>query len=202
MKLYDFRHAPNPRKLRTYLAEKGIAMEQVKVNIVKGEARTPGFLARNPMAALPVLELDDGSHLTESLAIIEYLEELYPEPPMFGRTPLERARTREAERFIETAIFNPIVRIALHESPAFAGREQIAAVAAGERAALQLPLRLLGERLAAGGPFVCGERVSLADCTLWAAFAFAGFTQIDVTAPPPAVADWLAMFGERPSATA
>ena len=78
MKLYDFPFAPNPRKLRVYLAEKGIEIPRVTVNLTKGEQVAPEFTAKNPMGGLPVLELDDGTCLRESLAIIEYLEELHP----------------------------------------------------------------------------------------------------------------------------
>ncbi|NNL66850.1 MAG: glutathione S-transferase family protein, partial [Myxococcales bacterium] len=93
MKAYVFPVAPNPTKLRLYLAEKAAAgseipIEQVTVSLVDGEQNQPEHLARNPLGKLPVLELDDGSFLSESLAIIQYLEELYPEPPMIGRDPL------------------------------------------------------------------------------------------------------------------
>ena len=74
MKVYDFPYAPNPQKLRVYLAEKGLNIQKVTVNITRGENRTPEFLSKNPMGSLPVLELDDGTCLTESLAIIEYFE--------------------------------------------------------------------------------------------------------------------------------
>ena len=84
MKLYYFPIAPNPTKVRIYLAEKGIEMEQVLVNLIKGEQKSEEHRARNPLANLPVLELDDGTHLSESLAIIELLEELHPQPPMIG----------------------------------------------------------------------------------------------------------------------
>ena len=94
MKLYVFPVAPNPTKVRSYVAEKGIEIEQVMVNLREGAQRRPEFLAKNPLGGLPVLELDDGTHLTESLAIIEFLEEQHPHPPMIGTTPLERARVR------------------------------------------------------------------------------------------------------------
>ena len=79
MKVYDFAGAPNPKKLRVYLAEKGLQIPMESVDILSGQNRTPEFLARkNPLGGLPVLELDDGTCLTESLAIMEYLEELHP----------------------------------------------------------------------------------------------------------------------------
>ena len=101
MKLWTFPPAPNPRKLAVYLAEKGLDIPVELINLVEGRQNSPEFLAINPKGAVPVLELDDGSRLTESLAIIEYLEELNPDPPMIGTDPLERARVREAERMID-----------------------------------------------------------------------------------------------------
>jgi glutathione S-transferase len=92
-----------------YLAEKAAAgtvidLPQIPVDLRQGEQRQPAHLARNPFGKLPVLELDDGSHLVESLAIIEYLEECYPDPPMTGRSPLERARARELERIADLTV--------------------------------------------------------------------------------------------------
>ena len=109
MKLYVFQVAPNPTKVRLYVAEKNalgdeLPVEEVSVNIPEGEARTREFLAKNPHGQLPVLELDDGRCFAESLAIIEYLEELHPEPPMIGSTPLEPARTRRLERIAELGV--------------------------------------------------------------------------------------------------
>ena len=99
MKLYYFPVAPNPTKVHLYLAEKqargrGLDLEFVTVDLLQGEQRSEEHTGRNPFARLPVLELDDGSFLLESLAIIEYLEELNPEPPMIGVTPVGRAQVR------------------------------------------------------------------------------------------------------------
>src|SRR5215471_11481807 len=104
MKIYDFVGAPNPRKLRVYLAEKGIKVPFESVDIISGANRTPEFLEKNPLGGLPVLELDDGTHLPESLAIMEYFEELHPNPPMIGSSPLERARVRSLERIVEQGV--------------------------------------------------------------------------------------------------
>ncbi len=84
MKIYDFAGAPNPRKVRVYLAEKGITVPMEPVDIISGQNRTPEFLKKNPLGGLPVLELDDGTCVPESLAIIEYFEELHPTPPMIA----------------------------------------------------------------------------------------------------------------------
>ncbi|HYC23206.1 MAG TPA: glutathione S-transferase N-terminal domain-containing protein, partial [Candidatus Bathyarchaeia archaeon] len=108
MKIYDFVGAPNPKKLRVYLAEKGISVRLEPVDIITGANRKPEFLAKNPLGGLPVLELDDGTHLPESLAIIEYFEELHPTPPMIGSTPLERARVRALERIAELGVLGRV----------------------------------------------------------------------------------------------
>ena len=121
MKVYDFVGAPNPKKLRVYLAEKGITIPCQQVNIVTGENRNAEFLKKNPLGGLPVLELDDGSHLTESLAIIEYLEDLHPTPPMIGTTPLERARVRELERICELGVLSSVAQIFQNTHPFMAG---------------------------------------------------------------------------------
>src|SRR5712692_9124803 len=111
MKIYDFVGAPNPKKLRVYLAEKGIKVPVESVNIVTGENRAPEFLKKNPLGGLPVLELDDGTYLPESLAIIEYFEELHPNPPMIGTSPLERARVRALERIADLGVLGRVATI-------------------------------------------------------------------------------------------
>ena len=116
MRLYFFPIAPNPTKVRLYLAEKTLAgasfaIEPVLVDLRAGEQKSPEHLARNPMGKLPVLEIEDGHHLTESLPIILYLEDLCPEPPMLGSTPRERADTLSVERFADLGVLLPIARI-------------------------------------------------------------------------------------------
>ena len=111
MKLYQFPPAPNPARVLFYLNEKGLDIERVLVDFTQGEQRSPEHLARNPTGTLPVLELDDGTFLTESVAIIEYLEECFPAPVMIGRSPLERARVRAFERFIEMNVLLRVIRI-------------------------------------------------------------------------------------------
>jgi len=204
MRLYDFALAPNPRKVRTYLREKGLDVPLVPVDVMSGANRTPEFLATvNPLGGLPVLELDDGSHLTESLAIIEYLEELHPTPSMLGTTPLERARVREVERLAELGVLNSVGTIFQNTSPFFAGRvKQSADAADNARARLGTVLGALETRIGAG-PFLCGSRPTIADCTLIAAVEFAGFggNAIDFSSHPN-LSRWYETFRQRPSATA
>src|SRR5262245_11738661 len=122
MKLYDFPQSPNCRKVRIYLAEKGLQVPLRPVNLLAGEQRTPEFLRRNPFGAVPILELDDGTVIPESLTIIEYFEELHPEPSLLGTTPLTRALVRAWERRAELGVVLQGTRRFLHSSPFFATR--------------------------------------------------------------------------------
>ena len=201
MKLYDFPLAPNPRKLRIYLAEKGIEIPRVTVNIAKGEQHTPEFLAKNPTGGLPVLELDDGTCLRESLAIIEYLEELHPAPPMIGGTPLERARVRALERSADVGLLMGVARVFHNTHAVLPGRVPNPEVAAIARRDLDKPARFLDLQLADGRAFVAGDRVTIADCTLFAAMEFARTGNLEI-AWPAQIARWYERFRQRPSASA
>lgn len=176
MKLYHFPAAPNPARVLFYVREKGIDIDLVLVDFIRGEQRSPGFLEKNPAGVLPVLELDDGTCLTESLAIIEYLEELYPEPPLIGSDPVTRARTRAMERFVELNVLLRVIR-AVHATNSPLGLPPDPALAASELA--RLP-GALGRVDAAIGDseFVMGDRPSIADCTLLAAMNFARFGKL------------------------
>jgi glutathione S-transferase len=202
MKLYDFVGAPNPKKVRVYLAEKGITIPLVPVDIVTGENRKPDFLAKNPMGGLPVLGLDDGSHLTESLAIIEYLEELHPEPPMIGKTPRERARVRELERLCELAVLSPIAQYFQNSHPFMAGRlKQSPDAAENARSRLNTSLKVL-DGIIGSSPFVAGAKPTIADCTLFASIGFAEFAQAPIDGGLKNVFRWYETFKQRPSAQA
>ena len=202
MKLYEFSGAPNPKKVRVYLAEKGIDVPSQQVNIIAGENRQPEFLKKNPMGGLPVLELDDGSYLPESLAIIEYFEELHPNPPMIGTTPLERARVRSLERLIELSILGRIAGVFQNTHPLFAGRlKQSPEAAESARTALVANLKILDEKIGSNA-FAAGSKPTIADCTLLAAMQFAEFAQIPIDASNKNVHRWYESFKQRPSAAA
>ncbi|MBI3767728.1 MAG: glutathione S-transferase family protein [Deltaproteobacteria bacterium] len=202
MKIYDFVGAPNPKRLRVYLAEKGIRVPYEPVNIVAGENRTPEFLKKNPLGGLPVLELDDGSYLTESLAITEYFEELNPKPPMLGTTPLERARVRELERIVELGVFNRIAVIFQNTHPFMAGRlKQSPDAAENARNVLANSVAVLDTMIGAR-PFVAGERPTVADCTLFAALEFGEFAQVPLDPARKNLTRWYTEFKKRPSASA
>src|SRR5947199_5967833 len=164
MKLYVFPMAPNPRRLLVYLGEKGVQIPREEVDIMSQKNRTPEFLEKNPLGGLPVLELDDGSHLTESLAIIQYLEDLHPTPPMIGTTPVERARVRELERICELGVLSSVGTVFQNSHPFFAGRvKQSPEAAENGRARFATTLKVVDERIGAR-PFVAGERPTIADC--------------------------------------
>src|ERR1051326_7226759 len=162
MKAYVFAGAPNPRKLIVYLREKGLDIPLEGGDILSGANRTPEFLKKNPLGGLPVLELDDGSHLTESLAITEYFEEVHPNPPMLGTTPLARARVREIERIIELGVLGRIAQIFQNTHPFMAGRlKQSPDAAENARNVLNGTLKVLDEKIG-NKPFAAGERPSVA----------------------------------------
>src|SRR5215472_14256407 len=110
MKLYSHPMAPNPRRVRTFAAEKKIELPLENLDLLAGQARTPEFLAKNSSAAVPVLELDDGSYLPESVAICHYLEGLHPEPNLFGRDLREQAQIEMWNRRMELELFAAIGR--------------------------------------------------------------------------------------------
>ena len=202
MKLYDFVGAPNPKRVRVYLAEKGLDVPTQQVNILAGENRQPEFLKKNPMGGLPVLELDDGTHLPESLAIMEYFEDLHPTPPMIGTTPAERARVRALERVAELSILGRVATIFQNSHPFFAGRvKQSPDAAENARQMLANALRILDAEVGRR-PFVAGERPTIADCTLFAALGFGEFAGVPLDPACTNLTRWYTAFKERKSAQA
>lgn len=199
MKLYDFPPAPNPTKLRVYLREKGIEVPRETVNLVAGEQHAPAFRAVNPLGAVPVLELDDGTRLCQSLAIMEYFEEVHPEPPMIGRDPLERARVREIERTIDLGILQRVAAIVHARGSPLPGVAPDPERARREAERLPALLALVDAHIG-DAPFVCGDRVTIADCTLFAGLRFAELGRVEIDPGFAHVARWYAAFRERPSA--
>jgi glutathione S-transferase len=204
VRLYIFPIAPNPTRIRLYLAEKRQAgaefdLEEVTVNLREQEQKSTEHLKRNPLAKLPVLEIEEGVYLTESLAIIEYLEELAPEPPMIGATPLDRARTRELERIIEIGILRPIAGI-VHATVSPLGWRPNPTVAEHYRELLPQNLAIVEERLRDGRPLLMGDRPSIADCCLAAALQFGRMGKVDLGLEYENIARWDTAFRERLSA--
>lgn len=204
MKLYMFPVAPNPTKVLLHLAEKKhagteIPVEQILVSIRDGEQRSPEHLARNSRGRLPVLELDDGSYATESLPIMLYLEELYPDPPMVGTTPRERLDTLTWERIAEQGVLTTMSRV-VHATDSPLGLPPRPEVAAENREAMLEPLGLLNDRLADGRPFLMGDHPTIADCTLAAGLQMGRMKEVLPDPKFEHVLRWNAAYRERPAA--
>jgi len=167
VKIWGTRHQGSPRRLAVYLEEKGLTVPFVPVDLRKGEHRTPAFLARNPVGLVPVLELDDGTCLTETIAIARYFEDVFPDPPFFGRTPRERARLEEAARLVEFGFYDSVRGWFRHGSPFARALEpiQVPEWAALCRTRADAALAVLDARLASS-EFVGGDAFSWADITL------------------------------------
>jgi glutathione S-transferase len=203
VKLYDNVRAPNPRRVRIFLAEKGIAVPTVQVDLMKREHKGEAFLRKNSLGSIPVLELDDGTCIAESIAICRYFEELAPEPALFGRDALERAQVEMWNRRIELGLLMPVAQVWVHGSPLTAKLVQQVPAAAGFNRAVVA--RYLGwlDREIDEREFLAGERYSVADitalCTLDFATALVG---IPVDPALANLARWREGVVSRPSAKA
>ena len=173
MKLYDYKAGPNPRRVRIFLAEKGISVQLVHTDIVKREQKAPEFLAKNPIGSIPVLELEDGTCISESVAICRYFEELHPDPPLFGTTPLEKAVIEMWLRRVELNFMVPVGMVWIHGHPLTARLiKQIPEAAAQTRKRVQMGYKLLEDQLA-DNEFIAGEAFSVVDAVLLASLDFA-----------------------------
>lgn len=204
MRLHVFPVAPNPTKVRLYLAEKAaagrpIALEEVTVSLPEGEQKSPAFRALNPMGKLPVLETDAGTVITESLAIIEYLEERYPEPSLFGDDLESRAIGRQLERIADLGVLIPLGR-QVHATDSPLGLPPNPPVAEYHRDVAAANLDHLEALLGDGRPFLAGERVTVADCSLAAGLQFGRFKQIDAVGDRPRLRAWDERYRARESA--
>ncbi|MBM4206136.1 MAG: glutathione S-transferase family protein [Gammaproteobacteria bacterium] len=201
MILHDLPGAPNPTKVRLYLAEKaaqGVQMdlEIRKVNVFKKANRTAEFLAKNPFGTMPVLELDDGRAIFESLAIIEYLEEKHPQCSMWGDSPEERGRARTLERVADVRVLIPSATY-VHATNSPLGYEPNAVIAKHALTQLNTAFTWLDRELADGRPFLMVERVTVADCTLQGALQFMRFRELENLAEFPNINRWSADYRLR-----
>jgi glutathione S-transferase len=148
VKLYNHAVAPNPRRVRIFAAEKGIELSLEEVDILAGQSRMPEFLAKNSSGGVPVLELDDGSYLSESVAICRYLEGLHPEPNFLGRDLREQAEIERWNRRMELELFAAIGRTVQNTSPIFQGRfKQFPDYGEGQRALVYQRLERMDREL-------------------------------------------------------
>jgi glutathione S-transferase len=206
MKLYEMTAAPNPRRVRIYLAEKGITVPLVQVDMRKGEHKTPEFLRKNPSGKIPVLELDDGTCIAESVAICRYFEALHPTPALFGATPKQIGRIDMVNRQLEFELLGQ-VGVSWVNGPIVAqmapGRfKQNPQAKEASDAAVRSFYRRLDAELASR-EFMCDDAYSIADITGMVTIDFAA-SLVDLK-PDPALSNlwrWHAAVSSRPSAKA
>ncbi|MFI5316525.1 MAG: glutathione S-transferase family protein [Myxococcota bacterium] len=202
MKLYDSTAAPNPRRVRIYLAEKGISVPVEQVDIGKSVNRQPAFLAKNPFGGLPVLELDDGTCIAESIAICRYFEETNPKPSLFGDGAKERAQIEMWQRRMELGLLSLTTGAFQHTHDFFKGRiKQVPEWGAiCKENALARMAWLDGEL--AGRKFIAGDRYTVADITALCAIDFGRASAIRVAPEHKNLARWHQEVSSRPSAKA
>jgi len=205
MKLYQDPRAPNPRRVRVFLHEKGLLdrIELVEVSIAASANRDPEHLARHPLGLVPVLELDDGRRLRESMAICRWFEEQHPEPNLFGRDPWERAVIEQWNRHTEFELLWPVAQVFRNTHEFWRGRlEQAPEFGAIMRKVLADRMSWLDGELASR-PFIAGERFTVADITAMCSLDFARISQIRIDAAAhPNLARWHETVASRPSAKA
>jgi glutathione S-transferase len=209
MKFYDCSTAPSPRRVRIFLAEKGISVPTVQVNLRGGEQFTPEFRAVNPDATVPVLELDDGTRIGDALGICVYFEAIHPQPPLMGEDAKEKAVVTEWQRVAERNGFYAVMEAFRNSTPAFKVRAlpgphdyaQIPALAERGRLRIMHFFGLMEERLAKN-EFVAGTRYSIADITTLVTVDFAGWMKLSIPEECRNLAQWHAQVSARPSAKA
>lgn len=202
MKLHESQPAPNSRRVHMFMDEKDIEIDRVGVDIRGGENLTDAFLAKNPIGRIPVLELDNGHYLSESVAICRYLEELHPAPPLFGNTPESMARVEMWNRRAENNFMMNVAMAFRNITGFFKDREKISAEwghICAEAAANVVPVF---DAQLADSEFLAGDEFSIADITFVVALDFARSVKIEVPADMPNIARWYQTVSARPSFTA
>ncbi|TNE41007.1 MAG: glutathione S-transferase family protein [Alphaproteobacteria bacterium] len=200
MKLYDTPMAPNPRRVRIFIAEKGITIPTVDINLMKGEHRQPEYRNLVPNGRVPALELDDGKVLCESIAICRYLESLYPEPNLMGKDALEIAEIEMWTRRMEFELMMPVASAFRHVHPAGAKLETqfkdfgLSMKKVGERSFAYLN-KVLAER-----PYIAGDRYTIADISAICTVQFgAAVSDIHVKEDQPHLKRWADEMAARPA---
>lgn len=201
MILYSYPATPNTRRIAIYLKEKGLAVpyEEVLIDLAKGEQQEPEFLKINPLGKVPVLKTDDGVLINQSLSIVEYLEELNPEPSMFGGSPGERASVKAVERFIDAEVMGTMGIMAQQRMPLYVERYGSSQdVIDYARRRQQLALDYLDQYIGEN-EFFAGKQVTIADCTMFAIYEFAFLVKAPLTENHPNLLRWHQAFSQRSS---
>lgn len=203
MKIIDQARAPNPRRVRIFLAEKGIVVPFEQVDLMKLEHRSAEFTARNPFQQVPVLVLDDGTVITESVAICRYFEERQPDPPLFGKDAMDRVMVEMWQRRMELGLLYPIAQCFRHSHPAMAELEkpQVKEWAEANRPRALRVLAWLDKELA-DRRFIAGDDYTIADITGLVAIGMMKLARIDRPEGLRHLDRWYEEVSSRPSAAA
>jgi glutathione S-transferase len=203
MQLYDSM-GPNPRAARMFLAEKGITIPTKAVDLMGAENRKPPYTDRNPGGQLPALELDNGNCLGETVAIFEYLEEKFPNPPLIGATAEERAETRQWQRRVEMNITEHVYNSFRYSEgiELFKNRIKVIPEAAPALKELVQERLMWLDGLMNGNQFIAGNRFTIADIILYCALDFGGSVGRKLPAGAKWLPGWMERVGARPSAAA
>jgi len=202
MKLYDGGRAPNPRRVRIFLAEKGLSVPMESVNLGALEHKTAAYTAINPLQRVPALVLDDGTVITESMAICRYFEGLRPEPPLFGRGGREEALVEMWNRRIELNLYEAVSAVFRHLHPAMREMENQIPEWGEANKPRAIALLALLDRELAGRLYVAGEHYSVADITGLVAVDFMKPAKLEVPEEFASLRRWHAQVTARPSAKA
>lgn len=200
MKLYDGGRAPNPRRVRIFFAEKGVPLpELVPVDITKKEHKSEAFTRLNPSQRLPVMVLDDGTALAETIAICRYIESLHPQPPLFGKDAREQALIEMWNRRVELGLFSAVSAVFRHSHPAMAELEdQVPEWAEANREQIDDHLLIIELQLAANR-YLCGEGLTVADITAGIAIDFMKPSRIPLPEDFVHIRRWHGELSARPS---
>tara|TARA_B100000959_G_scaffold191035_1_gene199709 strand:- start:14228 stop:14839 length:612 start_codon:yes stop_codon:yes gene_type:complete len=203
MKLYDLPPSPNARRVRIFIAEKGLDIPVVPVDMMTGENQSEEYLAKNPLGKMPLLELDDGTCIAESAAICRYLEEMNPEPPLFGRDAVDKALVDMWHRRMEFELLIPMITIFVHTGEMWKDRvTQIPELAEVTTKNVQGHMEWLNQELE-GKQFIAGADYTVADITAQCAFVM-GKAALGIRIPEGLnnLNDWWARVSARPTARA
>ncbi len=201
MKIIEQARAPNPRRVRIFLAEKGISVPFEQVDLVKHEHQSAEFTARNPFQQVPVLILDDGTAISESVAICRYFEEQQPEPALFGRGAKGRVEVEMWQRRMELGLLYPVAHCFRHSHPAMAELEkpQVKEWAEANRPRVLKVLSWLDEELGSRR-YIAGDEYTIADITALVAVDFMKPARIELPSGLGNLARWHEEVSSRPSA--
>lgn len=203
MKLFTSQRAPHPRRVRWCMAEKGIdTIEPVEVDLFKGEHRTTAYRERAGVPHVPALELDDGTTITESIAICRFLESRHPEPNVFGRDAKETAVIEMWMRRAEAMVAVPLMLTVRHSHPALAAMEkQNPDIASAQLDGAKKALRIFDRQLA-DSPFIAADRLTMADIVAFTGIDFARMVKFQPDASLVNVNRWIETMRQRPAAAA